>query len=869
MKKYIPSEVEPKWQKEWSERKIYQASGQTDKTKAKKYYVLDMFPYPSGDGLHVGHFKGYTATDVISRLLRAKGFNVLHPMGWDAFGLPAENYAIQTGINPAVSTAKNIAHIKDQMKMVGLSYDWSREINTTDPDYYKWTQWIFLQLYKKGLAYEAEAPINWCPKDKTGLANEEVVNGCCDRCGTKVVRKKIRQWILAITKYADRLLEDLDGLDWPQSIVEMQRNWIGRSEGATIRFIVDSSWLIDKKKSMNNEPKTNNFIEVFTTRVDTLFGATYVVLAPEHPLVEKITTENQRKAVEAYVKSASEKTDLERTDLAKIKTGVFTGAYASNPVNNEKVPVWIADYVLESYGTGAIMAVPAHDERDFEFATKYKLPIKYVIAAAGPAGLHPAPTSSLSESRIKVDRSAHAAGARAGTPRQSPEAVVATREAFVDYGALIDSGKYTGLTSQDAKIKIVEELKKQGKGDFKVLYKLRDWIFSRQRYWGEPIPIVHCPKCGTVPLDEKNLPLLLPEVEKYQPTGTGESPLAAISDWVNTKCPNCGGPAKRETNTMPQWAGSCWYYLRFIDPKNNKQLVDSKREKYWMDKTPTNKIGGVDWYVGGAEHAVLHLLYARFWHKFLFDIDVVSGQEPFYKLRNVGLILGPDGQKMSKSKGNVISPEEMVKSYGADTLRMFEMFIGPFGDVADWNPRAVEGVFRFLQRVWLFSSRIIESKRVKSDPELAVLVNRLIAKVERDIWEMKFNTSVAAMMEFVNGISPNLDKVGTDVLEKFLLVLSTFAPHIAEELWHNLGHNDFICQQPWPKYDEKLAKASMVTIVVQVNGKVRDKLLVEAGADQSVVEKLAIESDKVTKFLGKSKPQRVIFVPDRLVNFVV
>ncbi|MDO8486685.1 MAG: leucine--tRNA ligase [Candidatus Curtissbacteria bacterium] len=855
MKKYIPKEVEAKWQKEWEAAKIYEAKDSS--SNAKKYYVLDMFPYPSGDGLHVGHFKGYTATDVISRFLRAKGFNVLHPMGWDAFGLPAENYAIQTGINPAISTAKNIDHIRAQMKMVGLSYDWGREINTTDPDYYRWTQWIFLQLYKKGLAYEAEAPINWCPKDKTGLANEEVVNGLCDRCGTKVVRKKIRQWILAITKYADRLLEDLEGLDWPQSIVEMQRNWIGRSEGAMIRFTVDSlpaarlpagqgeagSQLIVQRKSVNRKPITDNSIEVFTTRADTLFGATFLVLAPEHALVAKITTRDKQKEVEDYVKKTEQKTDLERTDLTKVKTGVFTGAYAANPINNEKIPIWIADFVIGSYGTGAVFA-DAHDERDFEFAKKYGILLK---------------PSLLSGDAKRDDR------------------IKNLEECFTGYGILFDSGEFSGLTSEEARKKIVESLEKQGKGGFRVSYKLRDWIFSRQRYWGEPIPIVHCPKCGTVPLPEEDLPLLLPEVEKYQPTGTGESPLASVSDWVNTTCPNCGGSAKRETNTMPQWAGSCWYYLRFVDPKNNGALVDLSKEKYWMGKTDTNEIGGVDWYVGGAEHAVLHLLYARFWHKFLFDIKVVSEREPFYKLRNVGLILGPDGQKMSKSKGNVISPEEMVKSYGADTLRVFEMFIGPFGDVADWNPRAVEGVYRFLQRVWLFSHQIIESKKSKSDDDLVRAVNRLIAKAERDIWEMKFNTTVAAMMEFVNGLSQNIDKAGTDVLENFLLVLTPFAPHMTEEIWSHFApegasrdKQDWsIHQQPWPEYDEALARASMVTIVIQVNGKVRDRLLVEAGTDQKTAEKLALESAKVTKFLGNAKPQRIIFVPDRLVNLVI
>jgi len=827
--KYIPSEVEPKWRKVWEKERLYRTKHGVE---LNKYYVLDMFPYPSGDGLHVGHFKGYTATDIISRYLRAKNFNVLHPMGWDAFGLPAENYAIKTGINPAVSTAKNIAHIKEQMQMVGLSYDWDREINTTDPAYYKWTQWIFLQLYKKGLAYQAEAPINWCPKDKTGLANEEVVDGKCDRCGTPVVRKKIRQWILKITAYADRLISGLDQLDWPMSIKEMQKNWIGRSEGARIKFEMVS--FPDEKRNPKSE------IEVFTTRADTLFGATYMVLAPEHELVSKITAKERKKDVDSYAKSASGKTDLERTALEKIKTGVFTGAYAINPVNSEKIPIWIADYVLESYGTGAIMAVPAHDERDFEFAKKYKLAIKTVIRARGPA-----------------------------THRDQP---------FTQYGALVSSGKYDGLTSEEAKKKIIDDLKKDGKADFTVSYKLRDWIFSRQRYWGEPIPIVHCQKCGTVPLDEKDLPLVLPKVEKYQPTGTGESPLAAVSEWVNTTCPNCAGHAKRETNTMPQWAGSCWYYLRFIDPDNDKKLVDAKLEKYWMGKNPKiGSEGGVDWYVGGAEHAVLHLLYARFWHKFLFDIGVASTEEPFFKLRNVGLILGPDGQKMSKSRGNIISPEEMVNSYGADTLRMFEMFVGPFGDVADWNPRAVEGVYRFIQRIWLFANQIIESGRKESDSELIRLVNNLVGKVEADILEMKFNTSVAAMMEFINAMSKDLEKAGVDVLLKFLLVLAPFAPFVAEELWQmlqnqklNIKNQNFksVHQEEWPEYDPEVSRAKMVTLVVQVNGRVRDKLLIEAGIGEEEAKKLALASAKVQKFVGNKSPQKVIYVKDRLINIV-
>jgi len=916
--KFNAKKFEPKWQKEWEESKIYEAKDPQDGAKGDKYYVLDMFPYPSGDGLHVGHFKGYTATDAIARYLRMNGFNVLHSIGWDAFGLPAENYAIKTGVHPRVTTIKNIKHIKEQIKAAGLSYDWSREIDTTDPKYYKWTQWIFLQLFKNGLAYEAEAPINWCPKDKTGLANEEVVNGRCERCGTPVERKNIRQWILAITKYADRLLSDLEGLDWPEPIVEMQKNWIGRSEGAIIKFKVISdkgkgselkiaSFPAEKKNSKLKIPNEVSYIDVFTTRSDTLFGATYMVIAPEHELVAELlrgkwTVDSKQslrpddlgelKDIKNYIEKSSHKSDLERTDLAKEKTGVPTGLYAINPVNDEKIPIWISDYVLASYGTGAIMAVPAHDERDFEFAKKFDLPIREVVKP------EPAFAKASAVAKAVADKSAGKERVEEGT----------LKEPFIDYGVLINSGKFDNLHSKGAIAKIIETLKKVDLATPTVEYRLRDWIFSRQRYWGEPIPIIHCPKCGAQAMNESDLPLLLPEVEKFEPTGTGESPLAGIDEWVNTTCPNCKGPAKRETNTMPQWAGSCWYYLRYLDPHNDKELVDPTKEKYWMGrsnrkfkiqnskfKIPSS--GGVDWYVGGAEHAVLHLLYARFWHKFLFDQGIVSSDEPFYKLRNVGLIMGADGQKMSKSRGNVVSPEEMINAYGADTLRVFEMFVGPFDGVAFWSPEGVEGVYRFLKRIWNLSLEVIEAGKAESSQSMKKEIARLNKKIASDIMEMKFNTAVAASMEFVNFATDHKDEIGLDVLDEFLKVLAPFAPHITEELWQRLRakgeseqgkvkrssppfskknsqlstlNSQFVSihQQDWPQVDEKLLTESEVTIVIQVNGKVRDRITASATSTQEEVEKLALASDKV-KNLVTGTPKNVIYVSGKLLNLVV
>ncbi len=812
--KFDHREIEKRWQQRWQEAGVFRAP---EKPKAGAQYVLDMFPYPSGDGLHVGHPEGYTATDIFSRYLRMQGIQVLHPMGWDAFGLPAENAAIKKKIHPRTVTEQNIANFKRQIQSLGFSYDWDREVNTTDPKYYKWTQWIFLQLFKKGLAYEKEAPIWWCPKDKTGLANEEVVNGKCDRCGTTVEKKMLKQWMLKITDYADRLLDGLEKLDWPEGIKALQRNWIGKSEGAEVVFEISDQVRNDK----------NHNVTVFTTRPDTLFGATYMVLSPEHPLVNDITTADQKKAVEQYVKDVAAKSDLERTALEKEKTGVFTGAYAINPVNHEKIPVWIADYVLMSYGTGAIMAVPAHDERDFAFAKNHDLSFIEVIVSPEVGGFYDV-----------------AAG------KESPMRV------WSGEGVLINSGKFNGLSSHDARKKIVAWLQKEGKAQPKVNYKLRDWVFSRQRYWGEPIPLVHCPKDGVVPVDEKDLPVLLPDVEKYEPTGTGESPLADIDDWVNTTCPNCGGPAKRETNTMPQWAGSCWYYLRFTDPQNEKAFASAKAMKSWLP---------VDLYVGGAEHAVLHLLYARFWHKVLYDMQHIPkevGDEPFQKLKNQGLILGPDGEKMSKSRGNVINPDEIVEKFGADTLRMYEMFMGPFEDAKPWDTNGIVGVRRFLEKVW----RIGNKKQAKNCPsDVVLLTHKTIKKVTRDIEEFKFNTAVSSLMILANAFDKLTDRPREE-FEYFLLLLKPFAPHIVSEILEKHQRSNL---SGWPTYDNKLiSDIDTVTLAVQVNGKLRGTLWLPIGSEQKHVEKAAKAEPNVAKFLT-SEPKKVIFVKDKLINFVV
>ncbi len=830
-REYNHQEVERKWQAAWERDGVYHVS---DSPASASAYVLDMFPYPSAQGLHVGHPEGYTASDIYSRYLRARGTTVLHPMGFDAFGLPAENYAIKTGTHPAKTTQENIDNMRQQIKRLGFSYDWEREVITSDPRYYKWTQWIFIQLFKHGLAYESDAPINWCPKDKTGLANEEVIDGKCERCGTPVTKKQIKQWLVKITdaKYIERLLHGLDTLDWPESIKTLQRNWIGRSEGAEIKFEI-----LNPKSETNSNSKAINskqYITVFTTRPDTLFGATYMVLSPEHQLVDVITTDKQKKTVDKYKKEAAAKSDLERTDLAKEKTGVFTGAYAINPANEKKVPIWIADYVLSSYGTGAIMAVPAHDERDHAFAEKFKLPIVQVIK---PARVMPAMNPPMGSA------------AAWGMGDSDLEYTCWTGD-----GQMMNSGKYDGLDSVEGKEKIIADLEKKGVGRKAVNYKLRDWLFSRQRYWGEPIPIVHCEKCGNVAVPEDQLPLELPNVEKYEPTGTGESPLAAISDWVNTTCPECGGPAKRETNTMPQWAGSNWYWLRYCDPRNNTQLADPEKLKAWLP---------VDMYVGGAEHAVLHLLYARFIYMFLYDIGAVPqevGEEPFAVLKNQGLIMGEDGQKMSKSRGNVINPDDVVDKYGADVLRMYEMFMGPFEDAKPWSTQGIVGIRRFVEKVWDVGARTAPDAAASDD----VLVHGTIKSITEKIEQFRFNTCISDLMKWSNAWS---GPVNQSEFEIFIMLLAPFAPHLAQELWSQLGHDSYIAQEQWPAYDEFKIVETEITYAIQVNGKVRDTITVPAATDEQGTIQIALQQEKVQKHL-KGEPKKTIFVKDKLVNFV-
>ncbi len=808
--KYPFQKVENKWMKKWINIKFktYQVA---DIPKKKKLYVLDMFPYPSGQGLHLGHVENYMASDIYVRAKKMQGYEVLHPMGWDAFGLPAENYAIKVKKHPAEIVAKNIQIFKKQLMRMGFVYDWKREINTTDPKYYRWTQWIFLKLFERGLAYEKEAPINFCPSCKTGLANEEVTaEGNCDRCGTPVQRKMLRQWWLKITAYAERLLKDLPLLDWPEDIKEMQKNWIGKSVGHQIKFI-----LKDKNNYKIGE------VEVFTTRIDTLFGATYLVLAPEHPLINQLKNylENVYE-VEKYIEEAAQKSELERTDLAKTKTGVqLRGIWAVNPTNQKLIPVWISDYVLIHYGTGAIMAVPAHDERDFEFAQKFKLDIIEVISPDGQPH------------RLDV--------------------------AYTGNGYLINSGPFDGLDNFASQEKIANYV-----GAKKVTnYKMRDWIFSRQRYWGEPIPIVHCKKCGAVPLKEKDLPLTLPKVKSYEPTGTGESPLSAMDWWVNTKCPKCGGPAKRETNTMPQWAGSCWYYLRYLDPKNSKVLVDLKKEKKWMP---------VDLYVGGKEHAVLHLLYARFWHKFLYDLGIISTPEPFKKLVNQGIILGADNRKMSKSFGNVVNPDDIVKQYGADTLRMYIMFMGPLEDMKPWNPEGINGIFRFINRVWNFYQTQIRTKeKERDDKEIQAILHRTIKKVTEDVDSLRYNTAISALMECLNKMQEKNMKVKKAVLEDYLKLLAPFAPFIAEELWQALGYKSSIHEEKWPKYQEKYLTQKEFELIVQINGKMRAKIKMPLNISQKEAEKRALNEPKIATLIKNAKIKKTIFVPNRLINFVI
>ena len=849
MSKYPFESIEPKWQKYWDENKTFKTVEDPSVPKEKRRYVLDMFPYPSAQGLHVGHPEGYTATDIYCRYLRMNGYNVLHPMGYDAFGLPAENYAIKTGTHPKVTTFANIEHFTKQIKALGFSYDWDREIKTCTPDYYKWTQWIFLQLYKKGLAYESNTPINWCPSCQTGLANEEVKEGKCDRCGSQVTHKTIRQWVLKITAYADRLLEDLDQLDWPESVKLMQKNWIGRSTGAEVNFTV-----ADKDGNPTDQKLT-----VYTTRCDTLFGATYMVVSPEHPLVEKLTTSEQKEAVEAYVDAAAKKSDLERTDLAKDKTGVFSGSYAINPVNGKLIPIWIADYVLISYGTGAIMAVPAHDDRDWDFAKKFNLPIIEVL-----------------KSEVDVQE-----------------------QAWTEDGIHVNSEFLDGLNKKDAIEKMLAWLAENNCGKAAVNYKLRDWIFSRQRYWGEPIPLIHCPDCGTVEVPEDQLPLELPEVTSYQPTGTGESPLAGIDSWVNCKCPKCGKDARRETNTMPQWAGSCWYYLRYLDPNNEKAFADSEKVNYWMP---------VDLYVGGAEHAVLHLLYARFWHKVLYDIGVVNTTEPFQRLVNQGMITSfafqrknktlvpvdeveqrDDGNyyekatgeqleqiiaKMSKSLKNVVNPDEEIKSYGADSVRMYEMFMGPLTMSKPWNTQGIIGIHRFLEKVWAISEKPLNDVDITGKLEDEALINlrktfaQTIKKVTKDTDTLNFNTAISQMMIFVNELSKQ-ESIPRAMWSDFVKVISPYAPHLGEELWEKLGNKKTIAYESWPTINEDFLKDDAKTIVVMINGKLRGKFQAAPGSDDNTLLEAAKTAEGVEKFLEGKTIVKSVVVKDKLVNFVV
>ncbi len=967
MKKYDPKDIEPKWQEIWEKSGIYHAVD-FDKSR-KKYYLLVEFPYPSGDGLHAGHVRSYTALDVMARQKRMAGFNVLYPMGFDEFGLPTENYAIKNKIAPQIATEQNVKTFKRQMQSLGLSFDWSREVRTSDPAYYRWTQWIFLQLYKDGLAYQAEIPINWCPFEKTGLANEEVVNGRHERCGTLVEKKLLKQWLLKITDYADRLLSDLGTVDYLDRIATQQVNWIGRSEGAEITFEV-----------------AGEKVTVFTTRADTLAGATFMVLAPEHPLVGKVTTKDQKAAVEKYLKQVEHETEPEREEMAKPKTGVFTGAHATNPITGEKMPVWVSDYVLMEYGTGAIMAVPAHDERDGEFAVKFDLPIRQVILPhlidhenppkAGKenttreiihalvkhptedkyvalrhkkqpwltpitGGIEPGEDAvKAAEREIKEETgyqnfhlvkqmplamfaefyAAHKDVNRAVKSQvlefqldNLEQKNLATEEAenhelvwvdgnkidqlqpvseidfIVDWlknggkpytgeGRLMDSGKYDGLESVEAKQKIVKDLEKQGLAEPKVRYKLRDWIFSRQHYWGEPIPIVHCPKCGIVPVPEADLPVELPKVDHYEPTDTGESPLANITDWVNVKCPKCGGEAKRETDTMPNWAGSSWYFLRYADPKNDQAFADPRKLEYW---TP------VDLYNGGMEHTTLHLLYSRFWHKFLYDKKFVPTPEPYAARRSHGMILAADGKKMSKSLGNVVNPDSVVEKYGADALRLYEMFMGPFDQEIAWSDERVAGVYRFINRVWQLAMRLNDpadnkpNKVIESSifqTEVDRMLHKAIKKITDDISSMHFNTMVSALMELTNflseptrlasfGVSDN-QELARRTAATLVLLIAPVAPYVAEELWAVLGQTESVHLHPWPAYDEAMLKDELVEVVVQVNGKLRATLTLPADYKEDELAKLAGDQAAVKQAIGSGKITKTIHVPHRLINFV-
>ena len=846
---YSFGEIEKKWQQYWEQSRTFKAIDCD--TSRPKYYVLDMFPYPSGQGLHVGHPEGYTASDIVARYKRMKGFNVLHPFGWDAFGLPAEQHAIATGTDPKETTQKNIDNMRRQTRSLGFSYDWDREIATTDPKYYKWTQWIFLKLFNSffdeaaqtarpisqlpipgglsdiekqqyidehRLAYEAEVPVNWCPALGTVLANEEVVGGVSERGGHPVIRKPMRQWMLRITKYAERLIDDLAEVDWPESIKKLQTDWVGKSIGADVDFKVDGF---------------DETIRVFTTRPDTLFGATYMVMAPEHPLVDKIASRDRKHAIEKYRQEAARKSDLDRTDLAKEKTGEFIGAHAINPVNGEKIPIWISDYVLISYGTGAIMAVPAHDDRDFEFAKKFNLPIIPVVEPPDA---------------------------------EQAQAVRQGSLCFIGDGKAINSGRFSGLSTPEFKEQITNWLQERGLGRKTVNYKLRDWLFSRQRYWGEPFPILHTQDGRLTAISERELPLELPVVTDYKPSGTGEPPLAKVTGWVNVTLPD-GSKAKRETNTMPQWAGSCWYYLRYLDPDNDAQGWAPEKEKYWMGN------GGVDLYIGGAEHAVLHLLYSRFWHKVLYDLGYVSTKEPFKKLMNQGMILGEDGQKMSKSRGNVVNPDKVVADYGADSMRLYEMFMGPLEAIKPWSMQGVEGVHRFLQKVWRATvdketGELDEAiKDAPADEETLRLLNQTIKKVGGDIETFNFNTAISAMMILVNHLG-RLSVRPKAVVEKLLLILAPFSPHIAEELWQRLGHTQTLAYEPWPEYDKELVKEKQIELAVQVNGKIKDKIVVSADADDKQIESEALAREKVKTALGGKPVRKVIVAKPRIVSVI-
>ena len=873
---YKFGEIEKKWQDYWQADMTFRAVD-CDTTKPK-YYVLDMFPYPSGQGLHVGHPEGYTATDIVARYKRMKGFNVLHPMGWDAFGLPAEQYAVQTGTHPAQTTQKNIDNMRRQIKSLGFSYDWDREVATTDPDYFKWTQWIFLKFFNsyfdeteqkakpieqlsipeglseqdkreyidsRRLAYEAEAPVNWCPALGTVLANEEVIGGVSERGGHPVIRKPMRQWMLRITKYCERLLAGLDGLDWSESIKKLQRDWIGKSIGADVDFKVDGH---------------NATIRVFTTRPDTLFGATYMVMAPEHPLADVITTDECKKAVKKYQKIAAGKSDLDRTDLAKEKTGQPTGAYAINPVNGEKIPIWISDYVLISYGTGAIMAVPAHDERDFEFATKFELPIIAVVEPSpSSAGMELA-FSKLSDVMTEEEWEKN----YNNLVQSFIEDVRQGKRCFTGDGTAINSGEFNGLRTAEFKQKVTRWLEERGEGRRAINYKLRDWLFSRQRYWGEPFPLVHTRDGRIVALTEDDLPLQLPKIDNYKPSGTAESPLANSGEWLDVKLPN-GTKGRRETNTMPQWAGSCWYYLRYIDPKNPTILCDGQKESYWMP---------VDLYIGGAEHAVLHLLYARFWHMLLYDLGYVSTPEPFQKLINQGMILGADSQKMSKSRGNVVNPDKVIADYGADSMRLYEMFMGPLEATKPWNMQGVEGVHRFLGKAWRMvideqTSELADAvKDVAPAEDTLRLLHQTIKKVGNDIEGFAFNTAISQMMIFVNHLGKQAVRPKW-MVEKFVQVLSPFAPHIAEELWGKLGHSNTLAYEPWPQYDAKLVEEKEVELAVQVAGKIKDRIVVAVDATEDQIKQKALSSEKVIAALAGKEPKKVIVIKSRLVNIVL